>query len=255
MKVFISWSGDRSKKVAELLEWWLKCVIQAVYPWISSKSIDRGTIWFAEINDQLASTVTGIVCLTKENRDKPWILFESGALAKGLSSSRVCTFLIDLEPKDLENPLAQFNHTFPTKEGLYSLVSTINRSLKDAQLPEAVLERCFETYWPQFEKEFRTILSTTHEAHIEARKEPDILNEVLTTVRDLDKRMRTIESPMAAKSSSPGDLNDELKRKYLVRPDPKIMEFLKLLESSNISVPVSEDVRYIIEANKSTHSS
>jgi hypothetical protein len=32
MKIFISWSGDRSHKVAELLNEWLKCVIQAADP-------------------------------------------------------------------------------------------------------------------------------------------------------------------------------------------------------------------------------
>ncbi|EFD2076446.1 toll-Interleukin receptor, partial [Escherichia coli] len=29
MKVFISWSGQRSQAVAELISDWLKCVIQA----------------------------------------------------------------------------------------------------------------------------------------------------------------------------------------------------------------------------------
>ncbi|CAC9976768.1 hypothetical protein [Flavobacterium panici] len=57
MKVFISWSGERSKKVAELLDDWLQCVIQAVNPWMSSKDIDRGALWFTEINDQLAHLV------------------------------------------------------------------------------------------------------------------------------------------------------------------------------------------------------
>ena len=88
MKVFISWSGERSKQVAEVLNDWIQCVIQAVDPWMSSKDIDRGALWFSEITDQLANTSIGIICLTKENKTKPWILFEAGALAKGLSSSR-----------------------------------------------------------------------------------------------------------------------------------------------------------------------
>lgn len=67
MKVFISWSGERSRKVAELLDDWLQCVIQAPEPWMSSKDIDRGALWFTEISDQLAGTGIGIVCLIKEN--------------------------------------------------------------------------------------------------------------------------------------------------------------------------------------------
>ena len=89
MRVFLSWSGERSRRVAELLDDWLQCVIQAADPWMSSKDIDRGALWFSEITDQLANTAIGVVCLTKENKNKPWILFESGALAKGISSNRV----------------------------------------------------------------------------------------------------------------------------------------------------------------------
>ncbi len=195
MKVFISWSGDRSKKVAELLDDWIQCVIQSVNPWMSSKDIDRGALWFPEIADQLANTSIGIVCLTMENKNKPWILFESGALAKGLTSNRVCTFLIDLQPTDLENPLAQFNHTFPVKESIRELVRTINLNLKENSLSDSVLLRVFETYWPQFEQEFARIINTTPAVDVkEERNENEIILEVLSTVRTLDKRLRTIES-------------------------------------------------------------
>lgn len=195
MKVFISWSGDRSKQVAELLDNWIQCVIQAVDPWMSSKDIDRGALWFTEISDQLANTSVGIVCLTKENKNKPWILFESGALAKGLSSNRVCTLLIDLTPTDLENPLAQFNHTFPTRDSIWELVRTINLTLKDGALKESILSKVFDTYWPQFEANFKQIIQETPEIEVVTkRKDNDIMLDVLSTVRMLDKRLRSIES-------------------------------------------------------------
>lgn len=194
MKVFISWSGERSRLVAELLNDWIQCVIQAVEPWMSSKDIDRGSLWFSEINNALANTSVGIVCLTKENKEKPWILFESGALAKGLSSSRVCTFLIDLESTELENPLAQFNHTTATRPGLLNLVRTINASLETEALSSKILDNVFETYWPQFEAAYQNIIQDTPEVIVkEKRNKDDILLEVLSSVRSMDKRMRTIE--------------------------------------------------------------
>ena len=196
MKIFISWSGDRSRQVAELLDDWITCVIQAVQPWMSSKDIDRGSLWFSEISDQLQNTSIGIVCLTQENKVKPWILFESGALAKGLSSNRVCTFLIDLSPSDIGNPLAQFNHSTPDKDGLWELVRTINNALGDQGLKEKTLEKVFETYWPQFESEFKHILETTSTATIvEERTEDDLLKEILSNTRALERRVRSIESP------------------------------------------------------------
>jgi len=194
VQVFISWSGDRSKAVAELLDEWIQCVLQAIRPWMSSKDIDRGSLWFSEITDQLKDTKIGIICLTKDNLDKPWILFESGALAKGLSSARVCTFLIDLEPTDVGNPLAQFNHTLPTKDGVYELVRTLNSSLGERALREKVLEQVFETYWPQFESGFKKALEDNPAGeHTPPRSEESILSEVLRTVRVLDRRLRTLE--------------------------------------------------------------
>ncbi len=195
MKVFLSWSGERSRQVAELLDDWLQCVIQAVDPWMSSKDIDRGALWFSEITDQLANTGIGVVCLTKENKNKPWILFESGALAKGISSNRVCTLLIDLKPTEVENPLAQFNHSIPNKTGVWELVRTINLTLKEKALKESILEKVFDTYWSQFDKKFKEIIKNTPEGDVpETRSENDIMLEVLSSIRSMDRRMRKVEN-------------------------------------------------------------
>lgn len=159
MKVFMSWSGDRSREVAKLLDYWIKCVVQASRPWISTSGIDSGSIWFNQISSELQDTTFGIICLTNENKEAPWILFEAGALAKGLASSRVCTFLIDLGTNDVRDPLAQFNHTLPNKDSVWKLVSTLNANLVEVnRLDITVLNNVFNTYWPQFEEKFAEIL-------------------------------------------------------------------------------------------------
>ncbi|MFM4826935.1 hypothetical protein ACEUDJ_18950 [Aeromonas bivalvium] len=94
MKTFFSWSGNKSHQVAMAFSNWLPCVLQAVEPWVSSEDIDRGAIWLNEIFVQLKDTNFGVVFVTKENQEKPWLLFESGALSKGLTESRVCSGLI-----------------------------------------------------------------------------------------------------------------------------------------------------------------
>lgn len=194
MNVFLSWSGQRSKEVANLLSDWLCCVIQASRPWISTRDLDRGSLWFGEINNHLKDTTVGIICLTQENKTRPWILFEAGALAKGLSTSRVCTLLVDLEPKDIEDPLAQFNHTFPTRESVLGLVKTLNNTLASNGLDNRILEQVFITYWPQFEKRFAEILSNT-EAQPPSKPRPkdDVLGEILENTRMLNARIRRLE--------------------------------------------------------------
>lgn len=194
MKVFLSWSGQRSKEVANLLSDWLCCVIQASRPWISTRDLDRGSLWFGEINDQLKDTTVGIICLTQENKTRPWILFEAGALAKGLSTSRVCTLLVDLEPKDIEDPLAQFNHTFPTRESVLGLVKTLNSTLASNGLDNRILEQVFSTYWPQFESRFANILSSTDaQPPSKPRPKEDVLGEILENTRMLNSRIRRLE--------------------------------------------------------------
>lgn len=198
MKVFLSWSGERSRLVATLLDEWLRCVLQAIRPWISTKDIDRGSLWFSEIQDQLQDVTTGIICLTQENKEKPWILFEAGALAKGLSNSRVCTLLIDLEPHDIRDPLAQFNHTKPDQGGIYALVNTLNNRLGDNRLDPAILTKVLDTYWEQFQQRFDKIIADNPVTEKPKKREDrDLLSEILEHTRTLHSRLNRLEENLS----------------------------------------------------------
>ena len=94
MKVFISWSGDSSRDVARALRGWQPKALQFVDPFMSETDIDKGTRWATEVSAQLEAAKVGIICLTPGNLFKPWLLFESGALSKTLSSTYVCTYLL-----------------------------------------------------------------------------------------------------------------------------------------------------------------
>src|SRR5687767_11959277 len=108
MRIFISWSGDRSLAVAQTLHRWLKDVWHRVDPWISTEDIRIGARWNPEVAQKLEEARFGILCMTKENLAAPWLIFEAGALAKTLDRSFVCPFLFDLKPSELKGPLVQF---------------------------------------------------------------------------------------------------------------------------------------------------
>jgi hypothetical protein len=206
MKVFLSWSGSKSHEVAKLLSEWLASVIQSCKPWISSRDIDRGSLWFTEISDQLQNTQIGIICLTQANKEKPWILFEAGALAKGLSSSRVCTFLIDLQANDVKDPLAQLNHTFcKNKDSVRGLIQTLNTNLGEHRLENLIIENVFETYWPQFEAKLNEILNKypVHEVHETGKNDknsvPNMLSELMDLSRANASRLRRVEQELEPK--------------------------------------------------------
>lgn len=191
MKVFLSWSGELSKRVAELLNEWIPNVIQSAEPWFSPDDIAKGDIWFTNINDALGATTVGIICLTKENLNAPWILFEAGALSKGLTKNRVCTFLVDLEPKDLKPPLSQFNATRTAKENVAKLVTAINGMDKEKALPDDRIKKAFDQWWPSFEKGLMSIFTDVPLNEIKiTRTLDDITDEILETVRSIQKTVQ-----------------------------------------------------------------
>lgn len=116
MRVFLSWSGKRSRELAFALRDWLPSVIQAVEPWLSSEDIPMGQRWAAEISERLQETDIGIICLTPENIDAEWLNFEARALSK-FAKSFVCPYALNLSPSDLKGPLSQFQVAMADREG------------------------------------------------------------------------------------------------------------------------------------------
>src|SRR5215203_5752571 len=108
MKVFISWSGDRSNQVARALRTFLGDVNQAIEPWMSETDINAGSRWGADLARQLEESNFGIICLTPESLSSSWLMFEAGALSKSVQGGRVCPYLIGVGRHEIQVPLAQF---------------------------------------------------------------------------------------------------------------------------------------------------
>ena len=156
MKIFISWSGKQSMDIAKELKVFVKNVIQVTEPFVSTE-IEKGSQWFIEIATHLAKSKFGIICLTKENLSAPWILFETGALFKGLSESRVCTLLFGVDQKDISDPLALFNGTKFAEDQVFKLVETINSTLDENRLSTNELKDSFNAHYRRFAKKIDNI--------------------------------------------------------------------------------------------------
>jgi len=182
--VFLSWSGERSRLVAEFMRSWLASVVQAAKPWMSESEIDKGTRSLAELPQALSDIRVGIVCLTPENLTKPWLLFEAGALSKNIDErARLCTYLIgDLQSSDVVAPLGMFQDTKTTKDDTLRMVRTINRVVSEEPLAEEPLTAVFEAMWPKLQERLQS-LPTPSEAVPAKRSNEDIMNEVLELVR------------------------------------------------------------------------
>jgi TIR domain len=186
MKIFVSWSGKSSHKVALAFKEWLPFVIQAIELYVSSEDIQKGARWSPEIEGALAEARFGIICLTAENRNAPWLNFEAGALSKVIQNSQtnVCPFLFDLKRSDVEGPLAQFQSVLNEKDDVFKLILTINAAAKpDVELRPEVVKKTFEHFWPELETTFRKIAKEHSKVLEQPRTMEDLLEESVELLR------------------------------------------------------------------------
>lgn len=200
MKVFISWSGETSKKVALLLREWLPMAINAIEPYVSAKDIDKGSAWFSDIAGELKESEYGIVCLSKENLSSEWIHYEAGAIATKFDEGRTTAFLIDVESSDVKPPLSQFQHTSPVKDDIHHLLSTLN-GLVENPLSDLHLAKASQKWWPELEDGLKDILAkakkTRSQSSAPHRTDRELLEELLSlsrrNARDISKLSETEE--------------------------------------------------------------
>ncbi len=185
MDIFISWSGERSRAIAEAIREWLPKIMNSVKPWMSQTDISKGSRWNPDIARNLDTAKAGIFCLTPSNLKSESILFEAGAISKSVNESRVYTLLAGVEIAELRWPLAQFQATSLNKDEIRKMLQDINRDLArlgEPASPEEILEEAFDLWWPKLEDKFSKLPADVARA-IPARSEKDILEEILELVR------------------------------------------------------------------------
>lgn len=151
MRVFISWSGDRSKLLAEALHWLLRRVLQEVKPWVSLHGIKPGEIWFETLRTELGQTGMAILCLTNENAERPWIMFEAGAVGARIADrTRVVPYLLDFSPGQLKPPLQMFNAVEAKEQPSRVLVESINALLEGHAINTDELDDLWGKFYPDY---------------------------------------------------------------------------------------------------------
>jgi hypothetical protein len=185
MKLFISWSGKRSKVLAECLRNWIPDVLNATKPWLSAHDIDAGQRWSLEIGEALKGAKLGVLCVTPENQSAPWLLFEAGALSNSVGGGYVIPVLLAMEASELKSPLTQFQYVDDDKEGIYKLLCTINSMLKEP-LDGDRLKRGFERCWSDLEGVIVAQQTATPDSPSPpSRNDRQILEEILEISRGL----------------------------------------------------------------------
>ena len=154
MKVFLSWSGELSQKVASALHKWIPYVLQPVKPFLSSGGdISKGERWADVLVEELRDAQYGIICVTPYNLYKPWMNFEAGVLSKFIDQTAVAPFLYGVDQSVLlTTPLSQFQSTVYSAEDVFSLMFSINKKLGPLQVDHDVFRRTFDVWWEDLRK-------------------------------------------------------------------------------------------------------
>lgn len=125
---------------------------------MSEKDIAAGAHWSQEIAGTLEKAAFGIICVTPENRDRPWLLFEAGALAKAFETARVVPYLFGFRDKSLPgSPLSQLQAKLTEKDDTFDLVKSLNDALGDRKLDIKRLEKAFAKWWSDLDTALKEI--------------------------------------------------------------------------------------------------
>lgn len=230
MKIFISWSGTLSKKVAVALKEWIPNVLQFTEPYVSSEDIDKGSRWSIDIAKELVDSSFGILCVTKDNYKAPWLNFEAGALSKKMDSSRVCPFLFNVKRSEIDGPLLQFQVTNYHKDDVLKLMTTINNSCIEQNLTEERLNKTFNLWWPNLEESLKIEISGEEQDEETNNSyntiNGQVLEEMLALIQTQQKILRRPEELL------PPDYFFELMDKY-AKKDPKNISKDEVIELIN----------------------
>jgi len=208
MRIFLSGSGQRSRKAAEAFHLWVPDVLQSVHPWMSSEDICSGAGWNQQIRTALNDSNFGIVFVTRDNRESVWLMFEAGALAKHVDEARVVPLIVDdeLTPAMLNDPLGQLQDREAT-EKIRRLVRDINFN-SEVLLTQDRVDRCFDANWNRLKQLLDELPAPNGEKPVVDQNK--MLEQILTLVRSESRVPHTVGKTVAPSSSI-----EELARKRL----------------------------------------
>jgi hypothetical protein len=207
VKVFLSWSGETSRKAACVLRDWLPSVVQTLEPYVSSEDIDKGARWSTDISAELDASSFGILCVTPENLPAPWLNFEAGALSKSIDKARVSPFLFGVKRSEVTGPILQFQSTIFDEDDVRKLVQSLNQADETSRLDAIRLDVAFGVWWPRLRDSLTPLLAEAAEMKkatatpgaapagaMSLTNAPDILEQLLELSRQQQRILNDPES-------------------------------------------------------------
>ncbi len=193
--IFLSWSGAESKKIAKKLkEELLYFFDNKIEVFFSAEDIPSGSEWFAKIKTELQTCKVGILCITKENFDSPWINFESGAMIA--CNIDVIPILFGASRLSYSSPMNSINNVTFEKEEFCKFMQNLNMQLGEI-VPQANIEKKAKQLFTNFKAKIINSLKTLQGKRVFSAKYvyPQDINNINIHTLYISTPMASIEAP------------------------------------------------------------
>ena len=170
---------------------YLPHILPDIYPWLSDQDITPGSRWSQELARELHECTCGIICVTQENMNSPWINFEAGVLSSSIGTEMVIPLLIDIDTDDLSGPLQQFHALKLSRDALEEIVKTMRERIP-SPLAEDFSREGLELVWPMFE----TLSKMTASGAKKTAKPPtkkELIEQIDHVVHRVDGRIEELQ--------------------------------------------------------------
>ena len=160
MNVYIGWSGDTGRKLAEILKRWLGAILPEIH-FVTNDEIESVSDFLSALRalrNLLATADYGILCLTKESLDSTWLAYEAGMLAQREPPVPVISFLFGVN--HVHGLFRNYQCYGSDKTGILRLVDMLLLEAveKDVELPpvNAVRKRA-DLMLPAFQSDLKEL--------------------------------------------------------------------------------------------------
>lgn len=183
MMLFIGWSKDASRAIAQTFRDWILEVNSKIFPFVSFEDIRPGMDWRKTLSQSLMKANFGVLCMTEENLNAPWLLYETGLLSMATSQNnpdgepRIAPILFGVAHTDsLPDALHPYQSVrYEDSRAMWNLICGINElcvklygaelqrlgaAAEPTYLDESALREAFDRSYPAFVEQTQRILES-----------------------------------------------------------------------------------------------
>ena len=183
MMLFIGWSGEPSRDIAQQFRDWIEKVHPGIFPFVSFEDIRPGMDWRKTLSQSLMKANFGVTCMTQANLNAPWLLYETGLLSMATSVNnpdgepRIAPVLFGVVHTDkLPDAIRPYQSVnYDDGRAMWNLIRSMNElcvKLYGAELQrlgaatpltylkESALKELFQRHYPAFVGQARRILES-----------------------------------------------------------------------------------------------